>query len=467
MKATRYQGDNERLILLGLVTNSAILSKVLTGLKTEKQPFQSKWSNVVFNWCREYHKQFGKAPRKAVSSLYRAYASKHEDEPETPLIEKFLVSLDEQFQQMTQGLNPDYVIDLAAKHFSLIKYGRLRDDLEETLLTQDLQQVQETLAKFTPVRFESSDVVDVLTDVDTWTEALAEEEQDVLITYPGALGEFFNNNLAREGFIAFMAPEKRGKTFWLVDVAWRALREKRRVLFVSAGDMSRRGMLRRLGIRAARRPIEAGTVRKPRRMILSVTKQPKVKFEEEIYEKRISIRRWREVQAEVHQLSSSQESLLKLSCHSNSSLTVEGLRSELDKLIKEGWVPDVVVLDYMDILAPETGSKGQDFRHQTNESWKAFRRMTQDYKILGVTATQSDAASYDRETITRSNFSEDKRKLSHITGMIGINQTEEEKKMGIYRLNWVALREGLYYESRCCYSAGCLALANPAMKSVW
>ena len=467
MKTTHYQGDNERLILIGLVTGDKILSKVLLGLKNEKDPFRSKWSNVIFRWCRDYHKQFAKAPRKAVMPLFRAYAHKHEDEPETPLIEKFLATLSEEYQQLAKGMNADYVIDLASKHLALIKYERLRDALEESLLSHNPEEAEETLANFKPVRFASSAIIDVFTDKEAQRAALVEDESEVMIEYPGALGEFFQRHLAREGFIAFLAPEKRGKTFWLLDMAWRAAKLKRRVLFVSAGDMSQRGVLRRLGIRAARRPIEAATVRKPKRLILNEGGKPKVKMDSLSYDARISKREWTRAFEEVHQLTASHDSLLKLSCHSTSSLTIEALNGELDNLISIGWIPDVVVLDYMDILAPESGSKNQEFRHQTNESWKAFRRMTQDYHVLGVTATQSDAASYERETITRSNFSEDKRKLSHVTGMVGINQNEEEKKLGVYRLNWVLLREGAYFETRCCYAAGCLALANPAMRSVW
>jgi hypothetical protein len=156
-----------------------------------------------------------------------------------------------------------------------------------------------------------------------------------------------------------------------------------------------------------------------------------------------------------------------MECTSNSTTTVADVRASLDEKIKGGWIPDVVVIDYADILAPEAGAKLQDFRHQTNETWKALRRLSQDYHVLVVTATQSDAASYEARLVTRKNFSEDKRKLSHVTGMVGLNQTEEEKSRGIYRLNWIVLREGVFYEARCVTSAGSLALANPAMLSIW
>lgn len=158
---------------------------------------------------------------------------------------------------------------------------------------------------------------------------------------------------------------------------------------------------------------------------------------------------------------------MKLACTANSTTTVEDLDGMLGEAAKEGWSPDVVVVDYADILAPERSAKGQDFRHQTNETWKALRRLSQKWHCLVVTATQSDADSYERKVLTKKNFSEDKRKLAHVTGMVGINQTEEEKQKGLFRLNWVLLREGVFYENRCITVAGCLAVARPAVRSSW
>jgi hypothetical protein len=82
-----------------------------------------------------------------------------------------------------------------------------------------------------------------------------------------------------------------------------------------------------------------------------------------------------------------------------------------------------------------------------------------------VTATQTAARGYDAITQSQKHFSEDKRKLAHVTGMVGLNQTVKEKEKGIMRLNWIELREGWYSERQCCYVATCFELANMAVKS--
>ena len=62
---------------------------------------------------------------------------------------------------------------------------------------------------------------------------------------------------------------------------------------------------------------------------------------------------------------------------------------------------------------------------------------------LVITATQSDADSYDTDLLKLSNFSEDKRKYSHVTAMFGLNQDKDgrEKKLGVLRLNELVIRK--------------------------
>lgn len=468
MKVKKYQGDDERSILTGLIVNTKVLQRVAAGLKGERKPFRSKWSNQIFQWCVDFHSKYDKAPRGAVQLLFNAWAEKQSDDSVVESVEKFLGSLSDDYKAMARELNEDYLVDLASRFFATVRYERLKDSVEEGLLRKDLADVAEKLASFKPVKFDAASVVDVFTDDEAWREAVEEQEDQTLIRYPGALGEFFGRQLQRDGFIAFLAPEKRGKSFFLIDVAWRAaVKEKRRTMFFSVGDMSKRQMMQRFVTRAAKRPIHAGTVVYPERIKHPEGESVKVRSVSVEYQERITTKEWMAAKDEIHKLTASTTSLLKLECTSNSTTKVEDIRLSMDEAIKSGWIPDVVVIDYADILAPETAAQRLDFRHQTNETWKALRRLSQDYHILVVTATQSDAASYESRILTKKNFSEDKRKLSHVTGMAGLNQDEEEKAKGLYRINWILLREGVYYESRCVHVAGSLALANPAMRSTW
>ena len=63
------------------------------------------------------------------------------------------------------------------------------------------------------------------------------------------------------------------------------------------------------------------------------------------------------------------------------------------------------------------------------------------------------------------NISDDKRKLSYVSGAIGINMTGAEKVEGRRRLNWVCGRDVEYAWYQTVHCAGNLSIGNPCMFS--
>jgi hypothetical protein len=128
--------------------------------------------------------------------------------------------------------------------------------------------------------------------------------------------------------------------------------------------------------------------------------------------------------------------------HPNSTLTVDELDSILEIWYeKDNFIPDVIVIDYIDILKHEVRAGGNE-RDAINNSWKGLRKLSQKWDNLIVGATQADADSYDKFLMGKSNFSEDHRKYAHVTAMFGINQTEDDKERKIMRWNSLVKREG-------------------------
>ena len=130
---------------------------------------------------------------------------------------------------------------------------------------------------------------------------------------------------------------------------------------------------------------------------------------------------------------------------------------------QEGFVPDVIVIDYADILAAERSTN--DARSQVNDTWKALRRLSQTRHALVLTATQADAKSYGKASQTLKNFSEDKRKYAHITAMYTINQTIQEKQQNIYRIGSLLIREGYTNPNKEIGIVHCLDVGRPYVDS--
>jgi hypothetical protein len=192
-----------------------------------------------------------------------------------------------------------------------------------------------------------------------------------------------------------------------------------------------------------------------------------VEHEEKVFEDRLHPdEAWSACQRTVKARIRSEESYLKLACYPNGTMSVAGiLRLLRDWERRLGWVADVVVIDYADILAAPEGI--HDPREKIDATWRELRALSEWYHSLVVTATQSDADSYNVRTMGMSNFSNDKRKLAHVTGMVGLNQTREEKAVDLLRLNWVVKREDESDAFRCLHAAGCRATGNLFVKTTF
>lgn len=142
------------------------------------------------------------------------------------------------------------------------------------------------------------------------------------------------------------------------------------------------------------------------------------------------------------------------------SLTVEGLDAYLDDFEQKGYIPDVIIVDYADIMSP---SEKGDYRNQLDGIWKRLRGLAQKRKALVVTASQSGRASIDRD-VDATDIAEDIRKIAHVTSMVSLNQTPEDVKNGVMKLKQLAIREG-EREFRQAVCLQCLSIGKPVLDS--
>jgi hypothetical protein len=462
MDIIKKNRKDERRILIAMIVDSVVLGRI-SGKWDKRGLFKTKWANVVGKWCVEYYKQYEKAPQKNIQGLYEQWAAKSRDTETVRLVEKFLETLSTEYEALEQESNTEYLIDLAGKYFNQVKAENLISTLQSSIEAGDIDSVVSQITTFNQIELGGGEGIDPVQD-DEAIKAAFSDRREPLITYPGALGEFFGDTLERDALVAFLAPEKRGKSFFLLDMAYRAMLQKRRVAFFEAGDMSQNQVMRRLMVRVAKKPMKRCLVEYPLELEVNngkgaVTKTKRKRFKRGLnYKKAIEAR-----DRLLNEKLQSNDPLFKLSCHPNSTLSINGIKNILTTWEQDGWVPDVIIIDYSDILNMD--HYGLEGRDRINETWKQMRGMSQQYHCLVVTATQANAASYGIDTLSRSNFSEDKRKLAHVTAMIGINTSDEEKEHHILRLNYIARRESEYNEESCVCVAACLELANPCVIS--
>jgi archaellum biogenesis ATPase FlaH len=158
---------------------------------------------------------------------------------------------------------------------------------------------------------------------------------------------------------------------------------------------------------------------------------------------------------------------LRISTHANGTLSVEEMKAILNTWEQQdGWVADIIIVDYADLL---TTKGNQEERHKQNNIWKALRGLNQETNTLLITATQSDAAAYEQDTLRLKNFSEDKRKYAHVTAFYGLNQDSKgrEKNLGVLRINELLLREDGFDANRQVTVLQAMSIGRPILTSYW
>lgn len=462
MRITKVENTAERMILIGMIVDPTVCGRIAA--KWQPNLFRSKWANLLAGWCVDYYHRYGKPPAKHIEAQYRVWEQKTKDKDTAALVGKLLDSLNSEYKERRRESNSDYILDRAAEHFNQVKIERLRDELEVDLNNGDVGKAQSKIVGFDQVNIGKGEYVDIFHAKEEWKDAF-EHPAESIIQYPGKLGEFFGSQLARECFVAFTGPEKRGKSMWLMELSFKAVEQRRKVAFFEAGDMSQRQVMRRQATRITNRPMYPQTINWPTAVLKRKEGKVKVITKEKIYTKALH---WKKVlrgckkyrQKKIR----SNESYFRMVCMPNDSLHIRQVESTLREWAREDWVPDVVVIDYADILAMTwPGLEGRD---RIDKTWKQMRRLSQDFHCLLLTATQASAKSYDAQTIRKGHFSDDKRKHAHVTAMYGLNQTDAEKEQGVYRINCVELRDGEFREGNCVWVAGVPAVGRLAIRAV-
>lgn len=463
MKVLEYSGKQDIIVLSAMVANPTVLGRVAAAW-TDEGLFASPELNRIARMCVRYYRRHGTAPKKSIlETLIIAWADRHPAMKDQIELTEKCVNLIESDPEVVS----DHSIDMAMTLFTKVSLVRHAEAIQKEIELGNIEKAEELRSNFKKVEL-TPQQGGFLDDKEIWLEAFP-KETNVVLELDGGLGKFFGDSFQRSTFYAFLAPEKRGKSRWLAYLAWQAVERRKKVAYFEAGDMSRQQVTKRFSAYTAKRPYGPGKIKIPVNIKANgfAPEDVTVKFREEEHKGYLDGNDGYKGYLRLLETSAkSRGKLFWLSCYPTGTLSVEMIHDQLVELEREkGWVPDCVFVDYADILARPSGK--MDSRDQINLTWLKLRGVSLARYCCLITATQANRDSYDRELIRMSNCSEDKRKLGYPNGIMGINVTPTEKDQDRSRLNWVSVREkgeGGWYTVHC---AGCLAIGNPAILSVY
>lgn len=503
----QVKADVERQIIIGMAASDRYLQQI-TPLYSPNY-MQNAYSRLVAKWCLDYFRRYGTAPGHHLEDIFHSWRRKNPDDERADLIGSMLNVCSREFER--SSFNVEYIVDQSVAYFKEQALRGVAEDITASLTENNLMGAEAAIGKFRKPERLLAEGVNPFTDADAIYDAFDEKAQ-MLVRFPGALGQMLNEQLTRESFIAFQGPEKRGKTWWLMEVAIRAALCRCNVAFFECGDMSQRQIIRRKHIRLAGRSDKkryCGRIRVPvldckwnqqdtctmgcrtcgegvidpdTTMQVGWKDAPKdyqpctvcarrhpdkfagaVWYEEKIIDHPLTGREAVRGGKRFARMVKGRD--FKVMAVPSQSMSVSRAKMQLDIWEDtEGFVPDVVIFDYADIMLPER--QGQDdFRHGQNSIWMAMRGLSQERHCLVATATQANAESYDCRLQTMRNFSEDKRKYGHVTATFSLNQSPEEKEAGIMRLGQLVVRESDFSLLHTVTVLQCLQIGAPILGS--
>ena len=450
-----------------MVTNRAVLGTIADRWDKDGL-FEDRWSNLVAGWCVKHYRKYGKPPKRQVELYFDKWSESREgrDRDTVKLVEKFLTAMSSEYAA-GKKVQVEHVLDLAGEYFTKVRAEQALGVAESLLEDGKVAEAVTALKSVDTVEVATDSRIYVLNSAEAMKSAF-EAKSETLIQYPGPLGVFFGPALERSAFVVCEAIEKAGKSTVLIDMAFRAVTHGgRKVAFFEAGDLTQHQLLMRFYVRAAGHPSRLD----PSRPVLVPTAierperagdKPTVVREERKFDKPLTIRRAEKALAKH----AAYRDNLILHVHPANTLTVDKINATLDRYEREsGWVADVVIVDYIDLLAPADGKA--EVRHQINRVWKDLSALRQRRHCLVLGATQASAGGYDTDILTMKHFSENKLKHAHVSGMFGLMRDDEDKQFGLSRLNWIAGRDWEYETKAQVFAAGCPALMSPFMLSAF
>lgn len=456
IKRTRVELSEERRILSHMITSTPVLTK-LQGIG-EARLFESPFARTVATWVWEFYAIASEAPGKAMEDIFRRKSGELDDDVRE-LVGEFLQNLSDEWES-SQATSVDYAFDTAKHYFQIRALQRLKDQIQGAIDDNNPSQGAKAVGDYrNPERAEGK-AVSVLTEHRAIQQAFRDEDE-VLFSLGGDLGAVVGPFI-RGDFAALMAPPKRGKTWWMMWLAYRAALAGHTVYFVSL-EMEMKQMIRRFWqmISGHSRYGEEATVSE----LVSVggglyeidtrsgIRTPKVELETPTIQK---------IQRAIRV--NSRGGRLLLESYPTNSFSVRDFKTRLNNMaLYENTVPAVCVLDYADIMAHTGG--GSETRHQLNYTWTALRGLAQEFHNCLITASQSGRKTVDgKKDADASDIAEDIRKLAHVTKLVTLNQSKEYKQRGLYSIACDTQREGASLGEAAIVTSN-LAIGRPVLDS--
>lgn len=435
MKKRRIDLFQERQIITNMITNTEYLRRIRPIVKSKY--FKSVYAKYVSEWILEYYDEFKESPGKDIQNLYHRKVKYINNMDDADLVSEFLLKLSKDWEKRSKIQNIDFSVKNSLSYLKLRSLILVKDKLELAIQNNEPLKGEQEIANFSKLETNDSDSINIFQDTGAICSAFL-DDNEIMFSFPGVLGEVVGPFM-RGDLISFLAFAKRGKSWWMMYLSQLAVYYGFKIAFFNL-EMVKNQFLRRTW---------TGLVAQPRKdMDLKIPYFEEIKGEDSKFKWEVSFKEERRSGVNTSNIAKDQKAF-KRQCRSGEmkmvplpafSATVEDIEAHLDNMYYyEEFIPDVIVVDYADIIAPSAGNR--EYRHQIDGIWKRLRRMAQERDVLLATASQAGRAA-SKNDASEENIAEDIRKVAHVSKLISINQDELDREQSAVRIGQLAERDG-------------------------
>jgi replicative DNA helicase len=257
--------------------------------------------------------------------------------------------------------------------------------------------------------------VDYTADVGERLDSYAEEKKEVVPTVIKDLDRAMNGGCSRGELFVVLAPPKRGKSTTLVNIGYGPLTMINpatnvgyNVAYYSC-EMNAKKIARRFDDRLAEEDFKYKSTNRA------------------LYRERLIDRTKKFIKGRLF-----------IKSYPTRTASVTTLRSHLSLLAARDFKPDLVIVDYADIMKPER--RLGEMRHEQAGIYEDLRTLAGEYNCVVWTASQAIRSAVGKDSLDIGDFAEAFEKAAIVDGAIGFCQSKDERIEGECRLALVGLR---------------------------
>jgi len=437
-KIEKIQNNEIKQLIISLIVSDKFCQEIMPIFSRNKDLFYNTFTSyykIVLDWIIDYWQKYKLSPKKQIQDLYKNNKNML-DESDQDLIFDFLKHLSDKYER-DDNFNEQYAIDQSKVFLRQKNIDILNKKIKEAQSEGNIEEAEKLITSYKEIErtTELYQVTDIFNDVDDVDDCIKQTEER-LFKLKGALGKQLGWFI-RGDFFAVVGPAKRGKSWQLLEIGMYAAMKGFRVLHFNL-EMSHNKCRKRvyqnlIGELSDVEDKEAG---------FDEVEIPFFNKDQDrcFVDKKIKRKRGLDSKRIKNKLESMKRMIkgnLKLVTFPAGTLSLKKLEQVSDDFVMDGFVPDVIVVDYADILA---ANEKRDHRHEINNKWEGLRGVAQKKHCLVVTGSHAAKTTFEKD-IKQSNLSEDYRKLNHVTLAIGLNQVGTDIDNGVMRINILVHRD--------------------------